>query len=105
IVSPRPIWRSISRLACSVYGERRLRSTAVPPCTKSELLGNDPLLIRFSKADVSNGGGTVPGGNGSGGTLGHPASTHGVGRNMLFSRYVPVTRSAEHTSDLQSRLP
>src|SRR5579859_44238 len=89
-VNPPPKVRSISRLVCSVYGERRLRSTEVPPCTKSELFGNDPLLIRFSNAEVNSGGGTVPGGNGPGGTAGQPGITHGVGRNMLLSRYVPV---------------
>src|SRR5262245_27474606 len=90
IVSPLPMVRSISRLACSEYGCRRLRSTAVPPCTNSELLGNDPLLIRFSNAAVNSGGGTVPGGNGPGGTTGQPARMQGVGRNMLFSSHVPV---------------
>jgi hypothetical protein len=50
-------------------------------------LGNDPLLIRFSNADVNNGGGTVPGGNGDpGGGVGHPEITHGVGRKILFNR-------------------
>src|SRR5262249_36351511 len=90
-VSPLPSVRSISRLVCSVYGERRLRSTDVPPCTNRELFGNEPLLIRFSNAAVSSGGGTVPGGSGApGGTAGHPAITHGVGRNMLLSSHVPV---------------
>src|SRR5438874_1489785 len=91
-VSPPPSERSISRLACSVYGERRFRSTAVPPWTNGEFTGNDPLLIRFSKAEVSSGGGTVPGGNGNGGTTGHVGgpNTQGVGRNMLFSSHVPV---------------
>src|SRR6476646_2429367 len=88
--NPLPSVRSISRLACSVYGERRLRSTEVPPWTNSELLGNDPLLIRFSNAAVNNGGGTVPGGNGPGGTTGQPARMHGNGRNMLLSSHVPV---------------
>src|SRR5579864_4105121 len=63
----------------------------VPPCTNSELLGNEPLLIRFSKAEVSRGGGTVPGGNGApGGGVGQPASTQGVGRNILFRIHWPV---------------
>src|SRR5690349_7778162 len=92
MVSPLPIVRSISRLVCSVYGVRRLRSTAVPPCANRELLGNAPLLISFSNAEVRSGGGTVPGGRGEpGGGVGQPGITHGVGRNMLFSSHVPVT--------------
>src|SRR5690349_9369499 len=86
-VSPLPRVRSISRLVCSVYGERRFGSTAVPPCANKALFGNDPLLIRFSNADVSSGGGTVPGGSAApGGGVGQPASTHGVGRKKLFKR-------------------
>src|SRR5216683_5946105 len=88
--NPPPSWRLISRLDCSVYGLRSFLSTTDPPCKNSELFGNEPLLIRFSNADVSSGGGTVPGGKGNGGTAGHPASTHGVGRNMLFRSHVPV---------------
>src|SRR5215472_13250635 len=92
MVSPLAISRSISRLACSEYGGRSLRSTVVPPCTNSELLGKEPLLIRFSNAEVSNGGGTVPGGSGRGGTTGQVGgpNTHGVGRNMLFKVHCPV---------------
>src|SRR5215831_18799939 len=90
-VRPLPKVWSISRLPCSAYGERRLGSTPVPPWTNPELLGNEPLLIRFSNAAVRSGGGTVPGGNGEpGGTVGHPGVTHGVGRNMLFRSHVPV---------------
>src|ERR1051326_9253742 len=89
-VSPPPSGRSIARLVCSVYGERKLRSTEVPPCTNNGLFGKDPLLIRFSKAAVSSGGGTVPGGSGPGGTTGQPGITQGVGRNMLLSSHVPV---------------
>src|SRR5437763_332124 len=81
--------RSISRLVCSEYGGSRFLSTAVPPCTNSELFGNDPELIRFSNAEVSSGGGTVPGGN-SGPGGGQPGITQGVGRNMLLSSQVPV---------------
>src|SRR6185312_9663508 len=91
MVKPPPSVLSISRFACSVYGERMLRSTAVPPCTNSELFGNAPLLIRFSNAELSSGGGTVPGGSGApGGGVGHPGITQGVGRNMLLSSHVPV---------------
>src|ERR1044071_8032471 len=89
---PLPSSRSISRLVCSEYGARRLRSTDVPPCAYSALTGNEPVLIKFSKAFCSKNGGTVPGGRGEPwGTTGQPAMTQGVGKNMLFRSHVPVT--------------